>query len=117
MPWRFVLHILLGKRVSAEGRPYRTAPGGSCPQCLLWYMVNHDTVLSTVYSDAQDLGRESLKQQFEIVRRRTSQNGTFIQGSHVLQFGDLSIDKEPVGNYQGHKATGKRKARSLFRLL
>lgn len=78
----------------------------SCPQSLLWHMVTHDALPSAVYSDAQDLGKESLKQQFEIVRQRTSQNGTFIQGSHVLQFGDLSIEKEPVGNYHGHNATG-----------
>ena len=30
-----------------------------------------------------------------------------LQGSHVLQFGDLNIDKEPVGDYQGEAGGGE----------
>mmetsp|Transcript_14739 Transcript_14739/g.44517 ORF Transcript_14739/g.44517 Transcript_14739/m.44517 type:complete len:505 (-) Transcript_14739:2015-3529(-) len=51
--------------------------------------------------DEEDLINETMETQFEIVKRRTSQNGTYISGSHVLQFGDLAIDVEPVGDYQG----------------
>ena len=32
--------------------------------------------------------------------------GTYEQGSHVLQFGSLAIDDEPVGDYQGEADTG-----------
>lgn len=32
--------------------------------------------------------------------------GTYMQGSHVLQFGSLAIDTEPVGDYQGEAGTG-----------
>lgn len=32
--------------------------------------------------------------------------GTYEQGSHVLQFGSLGIDVEPVGDYQGDAGTG-----------
>lgn len=50
---------------------------------------------------------ETMERQFEIVKRRTSQNGTYISGSHVLQFGDLAIDIEPVGDYQGEAGSGR----------
>jgi legumain len=55
--------------------------------------------------DATDLVKETLEQQFLLVRNRTSNNGTYEQGSHVLQFGSLAIDDEPVGDYQGEADT------------
>ncbi|CAI4225174.1 unnamed protein product [Auanema sp. JU1783] len=45
-------------------------------------------------SDDEDLNVETLQQQFELVKAKTTK-------SHVLQFGDLSIAREPVGNFQG----------------
>jgi hypothetical protein len=41
-----------------------------------------------------------------VVKQRTSRNGSYIQGSHVLQFGSLSIDEEPAGDYLGEANTG-----------
>lgn len=41
-----------------------------------------------------------------MVKQRTSRNGSYIQGSHVLQFGSLSIDEEPAGDYLGEANTG-----------
>lgn len=37
---------------------------------------------------------------------RTSQNFTYEQGSHVMQYGDLDIDKELAGDYEGMMHNG-----------
>ena len=57
-------------------------------------------------SDHANLLEETLEKQFELVKQRTSRNGTFVQGSHVLQFGSLTIDEEPAGDYLGEANTG-----------
>ena len=41
-----------------------------------------------------------------MVKRRTSNNYTYNMGSHVLQFGALVIDSEPVADYFGELNTG-----------
>lgn len=58
-------------------------------------------------SDRANLQKETLEKQFEVVKERVSRNGTYMQGSHVLQFGSLSIDEEPVGDYLGEENTGQ----------
>jgi len=45
-------------------------------------------------SDAQDLTRESLQQQYQTVKTKTDK-------SHVMQYGDLSFLSEPVSNFIG----------------
>lgn len=64
------------------------------------------TCLGDLYSvswmedvDMNDISLESLHEQYERVKKRTSNNYTFVQGSHVTEFGDLEIDYEPVGWY------------------
>lgn len=57
-------------------------------------------------SDAKDLTAETLERQYELIKRRTSNNFTYQQGSHVMQFGDLTIDTEPVADYLGELNTG-----------
>ena len=58
-------------------------------------------------SDIKDLTKETLEKQYELVKQRTSNNGTYNQGSHVMQFGDLVIDEEPAADYLGSLNTGK----------
>ena len=53
-------------------------------------------------SEANDLTSESLKAQFKKVKQRTSRNETYVQGSHVMRYGELEIDNEPVSWYLGH---------------
>ncbi len=55
-------------------------------------------------SDYNDMTKETLLEQFFRVRDRTSNNGSFSLGSHVMQFGQLSIDLEPVSDYIGTPA-------------
>lgn len=58
-------------------------------------------------SDHTNLLKETLEKQFELVKQRTSRNGSYVQGSHVLQFGTLDIDEEAVGDYLGEANTGE----------
>ena len=58
-------------------------------------------------SEHANLLKETLEKQFEVVKERVSRNGTYVQGSHVLQFGSLAIDEEPASDYLGNENTGK----------
>ena len=53
------------------------------------------------HSDEKDLDKETLEKQYELVKLRTSNNYTYMQGSHVMQFGSLNIDTEPASDYLG----------------
>ncbi len=57
-------------------------------------------------SERADLTEETLEKQYEVVRKRTSNNYTYNMGSHVMQFGALSIDEEPAADYLGELNTG-----------
>ena len=57
-------------------------------------------------SEKADLTEETLEKQYEVVKKRTSNNYTYNMGSHVMQFGSLSIDEEPAGDYLGELNTG-----------
>ncbi|KAK8761364.1 hypothetical protein V5799_027369 [Amblyomma americanum] len=56
-----------------------------------WYSVNW-----MEDSDRQDLHKESLDHQFEIVKKKTNT-------SHVMRYGDLSIGKLSLSEFQGDK--------------
>lgn len=66
-------------------------------------------------SDIKNLTKETLERQYELVKLRTSNNGTYDQGSHVMQFGDLVIDEEPAADYLGKLNTGENRTRQLLR--
>lgn len=50
---------------------------------------------------------ETLEKQYELVKQRTSNNYTYNQGSHVMQFGYMKIDEEPAADYLGNLNTGR----------
>ena len=58
------------------------------------------------YSERADLTEETLEKQYEVVKKRTSNNYTYNMGSHVMQFGSLAIDEEPAADYLGNLNTG-----------
>ena len=66
-------------------------------------------------SDKANLLTETLEKQFELVKLRTSNNGTYQQGSHAKQYGTLSIDEEPVADYLGALNTGGGVGNVLWR--
>ena len=73
----------------------------------------YTTCLGDLYSvawlenaDVADLRAESLKKQYQAVRARTSQNFTYMQGSHVMRFGDLAMAEEPAARWEGEMNDG-----------
>ncbi|KAG0486871.1 hypothetical protein HPP92_008966 [Vanilla planifolia] len=62
----------------------------------------HILLTSSYYvSDIHNLRYETLKQQYEIVKLRTSVHETYYIGSHVMQYGELDLNDEPVFLYMG----------------
>ncbi|XP_009764212.1 vacuolar-processing enzyme-like [Nicotiana sylvestris] len=51
-------------------------------------------------SDLHDRQVETLEKQYQLVRKRTLNNGT-VEGSHVMQYGDLHISEDPLFRYMG----------------
>ncbi|XP_052210190.1 vacuolar-processing enzyme [Diospyros lotus] len=67
----------------------------------------YDTCLGDLYSvawmedcDMHNLRTETLRQQYELVKKRTS-NGNSAYGSHVMQYGDLPLSKDHIFLYMG----------------
>ncbi|XP_024996632.1 vacuolar-processing enzyme-like, partial [Cynara cardunculus var. scolymus] len=67
----------------------------------------YDTCLGDLYSiswledsDSEDLSTETLEVQYSKVKTRTYNNDS-AEGSHVMQYGTLSISNETVSVYQG----------------
>ncbi|XP_020587480.1 vacuolar-processing enzyme-like [Phalaenopsis equestris] len=56
-------------------------------------------------SDILNLRTETLKQQYELVKKRTSVDYTYNQGSHVMQYGQLGLNSENVFRYIGSNPT------------
>ncbi|GFS21901.1 vacuolar-processing enzyme [Elysia marginata] len=66
-----------------------------------YYDEKRQTLLGDVYSvnwmqdsDQENLGQETLAQQYKLVKSETTE-------SHVMEYGDLRISKKPVGDFQG----------------
>jgi len=67
-----------------------------------------NTCLGDLYSvawmedtDVNDRANENWLTQFQRVQKRVSQNGTYAQGSHVQQFGELSLDTDTISQFLG----------------
>jgi hypothetical protein len=76
--------------------------------------VPDDTCLGDLYSvawmedaDASDLSAETLSAQFALVKERTSDGGTYDQGSHAMAYGAVKrMGWEAAGDYLGMMHTG-----------
>ncbi|KAL5697447.1 legumain [Ranunculus cassubicifolius] len=67
----------------------------------------YETCLGDLYSiawmedsDAHNLRTETLKQQYHLVKEKTS-NDNSAYGSHVMQYGDIDLSKEHLNLYMG----------------
>ncbi|KAK1430551.1 hypothetical protein QVD17_13371 [Tagetes erecta] len=83
-----------------------------CPGTIPPSPIEYDTCIGDLYSvswmedsDSQDLRLETLEQQYLKVKERTFDNNSSV-GSHVMQYGTLSISNETVSIYQGY-STGE----------
>ncbi len=65
------------------------------------YVINLFNLTLFSLVPCSDLTSETLEMQYERVRLRTSNNNTYAQGSHVLQFGARAIDEEPAADFLG----------------
>ncbi|CAO2816727.1 unnamed protein product [Amaranthus hypochondriacus] len=67
----------------------------------------YDTCLGDMYSaawmedsESHNLRTETLKRQYELVKKRTANGGSYY-GSHVLEFGDRELSKDKLYLYMG----------------
>ncbi|GAB4819104.1 hypothetical protein N2152v2_006150 [Parachlorella kessleri] len=96
---------------AANGR--ESSWGTYCPGMNPSPPPEFNTCLGDLYSvawlensDRNDLNEETLKKQYQLVKTRTSNNYTYVMGSHVMRFGTLDIDEEPAANFLGEDNTG-----------
>jgi len=82
--------------------------GCYCPGMTPPPPEEYTTCLGDLYSvswmenvDAIDPRTETLNQQYELVKNRTSQDGSYSEGSHVMQYGQLDIATEDVAVFIG----------------
>ncbi|XP_068652280.1 vacuolar-processing enzyme-like [Aristolochia californica] len=82
--------------------------GTYCPGEIQGSPPEYDTCLGDLYSiswmedsDVHNLQTESLKQQYDLVKARTSKHGTYDLGSHVMQYGDLDLNTKHLFLYIG----------------
>lgn len=81
--------------------------GTYCPGEYPYPPPEYDTCLGDLYSvawmedsDKHNLRTETLRQQYELVKTRTA-NDNSAYGSHVMQFGDVELNKETLYLYMG----------------
>jgi hypothetical protein len=92
----------------AGGGPGAAARGQSGPLPPPAPEPDWTTCLGDLYSvawmedaEAHDMTQETLERQFHLLRLRASNNFSYVQGSHVMRYGDLDMDAELAGDYQG----------------
>lgn len=52
-------------------------------------------------SETHNLMKETIKDQYEVVKARTSNSNKFNEGSHVMEYGDMTFKDENLFLYQG----------------
>ncbi|GAQ89237.1 vacuolar-processing enzyme precursor [Klebsormidium nitens] len=92
--------------------------GTYCPGMSPAPPVEFETCLGDLYSvawledsEVHNLNKETLEDQYKMVRDRTSVYGTFQAGSHVMQYGELAIDEEDVAEYIGSDPANDKASR------
>ncbi|WOK95761.1 vacuolar-processing enzyme-like [Canna indica] len=87
---------------------YESSWGTYCPGDSPSLPPGYYTCLGDLYSvswmedsDIHNLRAETLKQQYQIVKTRTSVDGTYSLGSHVMQYGELELNLQNLFLYVG----------------
>jgi legumain len=92
---------------TTASNPDESSWGCYCPGMSEAPPAGYNTCLGDLYAVAwmeitDVAGRlETLEKQFELVRDRVSQNGTFSEGSHVMQYGEVDFDTEQMDLFIG----------------
>jgi legumain len=93
---------------TTASNPDESSWGCYCPGMSEQPPAGYNTCLGDLYmvswmENIDALGTtESLEKQFEMVRDRVSQNGSFAEGSHVMQYGELDFDTETISTVFGN---------------
>ncbi|KMZ68629.1 Vacuolar-processing enzyme [Zostera marina] len=82
--------------------------GTYCPEQLISPPDEYSTCLGDLYSiswmedsDIHNLHTETLKQQYHVIKDRTSVQKTYDSGSHVMEYGDLDLSLSDLFTYIG----------------
>jgi len=82
--------------------------GTYCPGMEPSPPLEYDTCLGDLYSvawmedsEVHNTMKETLEQQYQVVKERTSNYQTYGIGSHVMQYGDIPISQDPLSLYIG----------------
>jgi legumain len=98
------INVYATTAANAEESSWGTYCPGMSPSPPSGYNTCRGDLYSVAWmenADQFDLRSESLLKQYQLVAQRTSQNGTFSQGSHVMQYGEVSIDSESCAAFMG----------------
>jgi len=94
--------------VTTASNAYESSWGTYCPGMDPPPPSDFYTCLGDLYSiswmedsEVNNLEHETLSDQYGTIKARTSNQGTFVSGSHVMQYGDLEIDVDEVSAYLG----------------
>lgn len=98
------LNIYVTTASNAEENSWGTyCPGMDSPP-----PPEYDTCLGDLYSvawmedsESNNLKEETLLQQYDLVKQRTSNHNTYMSGSHVMQYGNVTISQEELYLYMG----------------
>ncbi|KAF3779308.1 Vacuolar-processing enzyme [Nymphaea thermarum] len=100
----------MGIYVMTASNAVESSYGVYCPGSVPEPPPGFDTCLGDLFSvawmedsDVVDRKAVNLFQQYLKVRTRTSNNGTYDSGSHVMQYGEKSIGEELLYLYQGFR--------------
>jgi len=98
---------------TTASNPDESSWGCYCPGMNPPPPQEYDTCLGDLYAvsvtehaDATDESKETLVQEYNYLKLRVSQNGTYDQGSHVMQYGQTSIASEVVATFLGNGNKG-----------
>ncbi|KAK6935229.1 Peptidase C13, legumain [Dillenia turbinata] len=106
------LNVYVTTASNAEESSYVTVLG--------WNHLLHQGDLYSIAwmedSETHNLKKETIKQQYEVVKERTSNYNTYTAGSHVMEYGNKSIKTEKLYLYQGYDPAGVNFPPNNFRL-
>ncbi|KAG6505919.1 hypothetical protein ZIOFF_031232 [Zingiber officinale] len=66
-----------------------------------WMEDSSKLSVASIYSDIHNLRTETLKQQYQLIKTRTSVHDNYRHGSHVMQYGNLELNAEKLFLYLG----------------
>ncbi|KAF2574720.1 hypothetical protein F2Q70_00001199 [Brassica cretica] len=98
------LNIYVTTASNAQESSYGTYCPGMNPSPPSEYITCLGDLYSVAWmedSETHNLKKETVKQQYQTVKMRTSNYNTYSEGSHVMEYGNSSIKSEKLYLYQG----------------